>query len=204
MQLVGSGDALHPKWLDIIEESTEYMGDGIYSHPDCDFILTTEVEAKHKIHHVIIIPDIKTARELSDALPSNNKLIDGRPKTSLDGGELYDLVKQYDCMIGPAHAFTPWTGMYKSHDSIYDCYGNKPDFVELGLSADTDMADTISELEDFVFLTLMPILHGLIGLAVNSIRLKWRTFHIPLFRRHSSTRQSRQTMECCRIWENII
>ncbi len=153
LQLVGSGDALHPKWLDIIEESTEYAGDGIYSHSDCDFILTTEVEARHKIHHVIIIPDMETARELSDALPSKNKCIDGRPKTSLDGCELYDLVKQYDCMIGPAHAFTPWTGMYKSHDSIYDCYGAKPDFVELGLSADTDMADTIKELKDFVFLT---------------------------------------------------
>ena len=25
LQLVGSGDALHPKWLDIIEESTEYV-----------------------------------------------------------------------------------------------------------------------------------------------------------------------------------
>ena len=47
LQLVGSGDALHPKWLDIIEESTEYAGDGIYSHSDCDFILTTEVEARH-------------------------------------------------------------------------------------------------------------------------------------------------------------
>ena len=153
LQLVGSGDALHPKWLDIIEESTEYAGDGIYSHSDCDFILTTEVEARHKIHHVVIIPDMETARELSDALPSKNKCIDGRPKTSLDGCELYDLVKQYDCMIGPAHAFTPWTGMYKSYDSIYDCYGGKPDFVELGLSADTDMADTIKELKDFVFLT---------------------------------------------------
>ena len=73
LQLVGSGDALHPKWLDIIEESTEYAGDGIYSHSDCDFILTTEVEARHKIHHVIIIPDMETARELSDALPSKNK-----------------------------------------------------------------------------------------------------------------------------------
>lgn len=153
LQLVGSGDALHPKWLDIIEESTEYAGDGIYSHSDCDFILTTEVEARHKIHHVIIIPDMETAMELSDALPSKNKCIDGRPKTSLDGCELYDLVKQYDCMIGPAHAFTPWTGMYKSYDSIYDCYGGKPDFVELGLSADTDMTDTIKELKDFVFLT---------------------------------------------------
>ena len=151
--LLGTGDALHPKWLDIIRQSTSYSGDGIYTSDGMDFVLTTEVEAKNRIHHVIIMPDIDIARELSDILPSNNKNSDGRPKTKLDGAELLDLAHDHDCLIGPAHAFTPWTGMYKSFDSIYNCYGKKPDFVELGLSADTDMADTIDELKDFVFLT---------------------------------------------------
>ena len=151
--LLGTGDAFHPEWLDIIEETTTYSGDGIYSFEGMDFVLTTEVEAKHRIHHLIIIPDIDIARELSDKLPSKYKEIDGRPKTRYDGAELFDLVKEYDCLIGPAHAFTPWTGMYKYYDSIYDCYDKKPDFVELGLSADTFMADTIGELKDFPFLT---------------------------------------------------
>ena len=151
--LLGTGDALHPKWLDIIEESTTYSGDGIYSREDMDFVLTTEVEGKNKIHHLIIIPDIDIARELSHKLPSKNKAIDGRPKSNLGGAELFELIKQYDCLIGPAHAFTPWTGMYKSFDSIYDCYEKKVDFVELGLSADTFMADCVSELKDFTFLT---------------------------------------------------
>ena len=153
LQLLGTGDGLHPKWLDIISQSTEYLGDGIYSTEGMDFVLTTEVEGKNRIHHVIIMPDIDIAREISEKLPSKNKAVDGRPKTKLGGAELLDLAHEYDCLIGPAHAFTPWTGMYKSFDSIYDCYGAKPDFVELGLSADTDMADTISELKDFVFLT---------------------------------------------------
>ena len=153
LELLGTGDAFHPGWLDIIEESTSYLGDGIYEYGDVNFVLTTEVEGKNRIHHLIIIPDIETARELSDRLPSKNKHIDGRPKTKLGGAELLDLVKEYDCLMGPAHAFTPWTGMYKSYDSIYDCYDGKPDFVELGLSADTDMADCIDELKDFPFLT---------------------------------------------------
>ena len=153
LQLLGTGDAFHPGWLDIIEQSTDYAGDGIYSFDDMNFVLTTEVEAKHKIHHVIIIPNIEIARELSDKLPSKNKNSDGRPKTQLDGAELLELVKEYGCLIGPAHAFTPWTGMYKYYDSIYDCYEKKPDFVELGLSADTFMADTVKELKDFPFLT---------------------------------------------------
>ena len=173
--LLGTGDAFHPGWLDIVEESTTYSGDGIYSREDMDFVLTTEVEGKNKIHHLIIIPDIDIARELSEKLPSKNKAIDGRPKTNLNGIELFELVKQYGCLIGPAHAFTPWTGMYKSFDSIYDCYGKKADFVELGLSADTFMADCVGELKDFTFLTNSdahsPWPHRL-GREFNQIELK--------------------------------
>ena len=153
LHLLGTGDGVHPGWLDIVEESTDYLGDGIYHANGCDFVLTCEVEGKNRIHHLIIIPDMDTARELSDKLPSKNKAFNGRPKTRYGGAELLDLVHEYDCLIGPAHAFTPWTGMYKSYDSIYDCYQNKPDFVELGLSADTLMADRVSELKDFTFLT---------------------------------------------------
>ena len=153
LQLVGTGDGFHPKWLDIIEESTEYKGDGIYSNEDIDFVITTEVEGKNKIHHLIMIPTIEIARELSDKLVSKNKYSDGRPRSPMNGAEILEMVREYDCMIGPAHAFTPWTGMYKSFDSIYDCYEKKVDFVELGLSADTDMADTVKELADFPFLT---------------------------------------------------
>ena len=153
LSLLGTGDGLHPKWLDIIEENTVNSGDGIYSTDDADFVITTEIEGKNKIHHLIIIPDIDIAREISQKLPSKNKNVDGRPKTNLNGAEILELVRQYDCLIGPAHAFTPWTGMYKSFDSIYDCYEKKVDFVELGLSADTNMADTVDELKDFTFLS---------------------------------------------------
>ena len=153
LELLGTGDAFHPRWLDIIEQSTTYSGDGIYTAGDMDFVLTCEVEAKNRIHHLIIIPDMDIARELSEKLVSKNKEIDGRPKTNYTGAELLEFVRQYDCLIGPAHAFTPWTGMYKSFDSIYDCYEKKVDFVELGLSADTYMADTIAELKDFPFLS---------------------------------------------------
>jgi len=153
LQLMGTGDALHPGWLDIIENSTEYVGDGVYSTEDCDFVLTTEIEGEKKIHHLIFIPSIEIAREIGDKLVSTNKDKDGRPRTKMNGKEIMDLVKEYDCLIGPAHAFTPWTGMYKTFDSIYDCYGRKPDFLELGLSADTNMADTIKELQDIPFLS---------------------------------------------------
>ena len=30
LNILGTGDAFHPKWLDIIEQSTTYSGNGIY------------------------------------------------------------------------------------------------------------------------------------------------------------------------------
>ncbi|RBQ24016.1 hypothetical protein ALNOE001_05720 [Candidatus Methanobinarius endosymbioticus] len=153
LQLMGTGDALHLGWLEIIENSTKYIGDGIYSTEDCDFVLTTEIEGEKKIHHLILIPTIEIARELGEKLVSVNKYKDGRPRTKMNGKEIMDLAKEHDCLVGPAHAFTPWTGIYKAFDSVHDCYGQKPDFFELGLSADSNMADTVKELQDIPFLS---------------------------------------------------
>jgi uncharacterized protein (TIGR00375 family) len=153
LQLVGTGDAFHLGWLDIIEESTNYSGDGIYSTEDCNFILTAEVEGNNRIHHLFIIPNIEIAREISDKLISKNKHTDGRPRAKLNGTQIKDLAREYGYLFGPAHAFTPWTGMYKTFNSIYDCYDDKPDFLELGLSADSNMADRVKELQDIPFLT---------------------------------------------------
>jgi uncharacterized protein (TIGR00375 family) len=175
LQLMGTGDAFHPTWLNIIEENTTYAGDGIYSTEDCDFVLTVEIEGEKKIHHLIIMPTIEIAKEIANRLVSSNKSKDGRPRTKMNGAEIMDLAKEYDTLMGPAHAFTPWTGIYKSYDSIYDCYGRKPDFLELGLSADTDMADTIKELQDIPFLSNSdahsPWPHRL-GREFNQIELK--------------------------------
>ncbi|MGB4362707.1 MAG: TIGR00375 family protein [Methanothermobacter tenebrarum] len=153
LDLVGTGDGFHPKWLKMIIEDTEATEDGIYSHDDCDFIITSEVEDLRRVHHLLILPSIETAMELKEKLPSSNINKEGRPKVRMRGSEIMDLVHEYDGLIGPSHAFTPWTSLYKSYDSYKDCYGKAPDFLELGLSADTDMADRIKELHDIPFLT---------------------------------------------------
>ncbi|MDP1552021.1 MAG: TIGR00375 family protein [Methanobacteriaceae archaeon] len=153
LRLVGTGDALHPGWLKIIEDSTTFSGNGIYSHKDCDFILTAEVEDNKRVHHLMALPSIEIAHEIRKKIVSTDKEKEGRPRVRMGGAEIMDIVHEYDGLIGPAHAFTPWTSMYKAYDSYMDCYGKKPDFLELGLSADTDMADKIKELEDIPFLT---------------------------------------------------
>ena len=165
LDLVASGDALHQKWLQLLEETTEESSDGIFSLRDSaidsedtsedqgsKFILTTEVEDITRVHHLIIFPSIESAWDTRSKMKGNMDA-DGRPRVRMNGSEIMDIAHENGCIIGPAHAFTPWTSIYKEYNSIKDCYGKMPDFLELGLSADSDMADTIEELEDIPFLT---------------------------------------------------
>lgn len=163
LDLLATGDALHQKWLNIIKESTEESSDGIFTLKESEydaevmseddlskFVLTTEVEDIKRVHHLIIFPSyeavINTRKKLKGNMDS-----DGRPRIRMNGKEIMEIAHENGCIIGPAHAFTPWTSIYKEYDSVKDCYGKMPDFLELGLSADSDMADTIEELQDTPF-----------------------------------------------------
>ncbi len=160
LDLIATGDAFHSKWLQELEDSLVQIDDtGIYEtnstieDNNTKFITTTELEDNQRIHHLLLIPSIETAWQMRDEFVVKNMDADGRPRIRMSGAEIMDIAKSYDCLIGPAHIFTPWTGLYKSYDSIMDCYPKRPDFVELGLSSDSDLADTISELSDYTFLT---------------------------------------------------
>ena len=157
IQLVGTGDCLHRKWLDEIKTMPE-LADGVYGMDNARFVLTTELEDTNRVHHLLIIPDISKAEELREAVEPASVNIDqdGRPNVNLTGVEIAELARDAGAMIGPAHAFTPWTAMYAYHDSLESCYGDLApyiSFVELGLSADTDLGDRISELHRLTFLT---------------------------------------------------
>ncbi len=157
LHVVGTGDALHPRWLSEIENLGKHS-DGIYEKNGCKFVLTTEVEASRRVHHLIFLPGTSAAQGLHESLKRYSTDIekDGRPRVTLSGEELLDFVDEAGGFAGPSHAFVPWTSIYKEYDSIKDCYGKNAKgarFLELGLSADTDMADHISELQNVSFLT---------------------------------------------------
>lgn len=165
LDIVATGDALHQKWLNLVEETTEESSDGIFSLKESardsevildddlsKFILTTEVEDIKRVHHLIIFPSIEAANKTRKQMKGNMDS-DGRPRIRMDGADIMDIAHENGCIVGPSHAFTPWTSIYKEYDSIQDCYGRMPDFLELGLSADSDMADTIEELQNIPFLT---------------------------------------------------
>ena len=157
INLIGSGDILHPQWLNDITQ-LEYNGEGFY-HLDGTYLpLTVEVEDERRVHHLIIFPEKEKVLEFREAVASRSSNIDadGRPKLRMSGAEIAELAHEAEALVGPCHAFTPWTAMYAYHNSIKECYGDAVkyvSFLELGLSADSDYADRIEEIRHLTYLT---------------------------------------------------
>lgn len=147
---VGTGDALHPGWRDAWRA---VAGDG---ESAVIIVPSAEVEDRDRIHHLILMESMETFADLGDRLGRwCTSLGDrGRPHLSCGGEEIARAVHDHGGLIGPAHAFTPWTSLYRSHDRPVDCYGTeKIDFLELGLSADSTFGASISDLEGIPFLS---------------------------------------------------
>jgi len=166
IQLLGTGDCFHPKWLKGIKELEERNGIFYFTGKDkgkgkntnADFVLTVEVEDMRRVHHLLILPAITKAEELYESFSRYSRDIDsdGRPSLRLSGEEIAEHAKDAEALIGPCHAFTPWTALYAYHNSLQECYGDMAgyvSFVELGLSADSSYADRIEELRELTFLT---------------------------------------------------
>jgi uncharacterized protein (TIGR00375 family) len=156
VKIVGTGDCLFPEWLDAVKELPE--NDGLFLLGDTLFALTVEVEDSHRVHHLIMLPETSKAEELRESFAprSTNLETDGRPRLHMNGAEIADLVLEAGGLIGPSHAFTPWTGIFAYYKSLQECYQEKAEairFIELGLSADTDYADRISDLSSKTFLS---------------------------------------------------
>ena len=157
VDVVATGDCLHSNWMKEISQCN-VVDDGTFELNGTRFILSTEIEDKKRVHHLLYFPNVTAVWEFKERIKSRSKNLesDGRPNVNMSGEELASIAKDFDILIGPAHAFTPWTAMYAYHDTLEDCYGDLEDyvsFVELGLSADTNFADKIKELHRLTFLT---------------------------------------------------
>ena len=175
LNLVGTGDFTHPKWLKEIQETLVPEPDtGIYKvagNPNSPvrFMLTTEVctifdfgnESK-KVHHVVLAPSIDVAVQINDVLKRYGDLgADGRPVLNMAAPLLVEEVMQTSSenMVFPAHAWTPWFsvfGAFSGFDSIEDCYQDMTKHIhalETGLSSDPPMNWRLSKLDKFTLVS---------------------------------------------------
>jgi len=166
ISVIGSGDALHPEWVRLWEEElfkaqgTRYKAqlNGDECTSELAVVPTAEIEDVSRIHHLIIMEEFDQFAELRKRLLTyeggHHCERSGRPQIRASAEAIAAEVHACGGLIGPAHAFTPWTGLYGCHDSVYDAYREEEiDFLELGLSADTSYAAGITELSDIPFLT---------------------------------------------------
>jgi uncharacterized protein (TIGR00375 family) len=175
LNIVGTGDFTHPKWLNELNETLVPESDtGLYrvaKNPESSirFMVTTEVSTLFtfeneikKVHHVILTPSIETAVQINDRLARYGSLtVDGRPTLNLDAPHLVEEVMSIsnENMIFPAHAWTPWFsifGAFSGFNSVEECYQDMTKHIhalETGLSSDPPMNWRLSKLDKFTLVS---------------------------------------------------
>jgi uncharacterized protein (TIGR00375 family) len=119
------------------------------------FLLSSEISCIYsknnrtrKIHIVVLAPSFKTVEKINARLGwIGNLKSDGRPILGLDAKELAKIVLDVskDCLIIPAHIWTPWFSLFGANsgfDSIEECFEDYSKYIyagETGLSSDPAM-----------------------------------------------------------------
>ncbi len=172
INVVGIIDCASPYVIEDIEKflKTGYAyelekGGIIYKDKVC-ILLGSEVETSEKgrngkcgaAHNICFFPHLSDIKGFSNEMSHHIKNITlSTQRSDISGYELIDIVEKYNGILIPAHIFTPFKSYYGNCvDRIKDIFKEKYDkifAVELGLSSDTFLADTISELEDKTFVT---------------------------------------------------
>lgn len=173
IKVLGTGDFTHPEWFKSLNEKLEPAESGLYKLKKQDngtrFLLTSEISCIYskknrvrKIHILIFAPSFGVVEKINTQLGWVGNLGgDGRPILGLDAKELTKIVlnSSQDCLIVPAHAWTPWFSVFGSKsgfDSLEECfeeYTKNIYALESGLSADPGMFWRISALDKMAIIS---------------------------------------------------
>ncbi len=169
INLLGTGDFLHPLWLAELKRDLKEDGSGFltYDKSETRFVLSVEIASIYsekgslrKVHNVVLLPDFKAVEALQKTLLGKgvNLSADGRPIVgkNITCKDLLGMLLEIDekVLMIPAHAWTPWFGIFGSksgYDSLQDCFEDLTKYVygiETGISSDPAMNWRVSELDN--------------------------------------------------------
>lgn len=165
VNLLGTGDCLHPLWQTELKSVLKEAGNGTYQYGETKFILTCEVACIYsdlgsvkRIHTLIFLPSLDAVSKLSESLTKKgvNLVSDGRPIMGISSKQLCDIVFKVEpkAIIIPAHIWTPWFSLFGSnsgYNKFSDCFGEFSDevfAVETGLSSEPAMNWRVSDLDN--------------------------------------------------------
>jgi len=193
IDILGIVEASSPEVIKDIEKLVDEgkliaLEDGGLSYQDrVTLILGSELEVKsetgkqaHLIGYFPYLENIKAFGQKLAKYVTNINL--STQMTYLSAKELFEIFNSFGGIVIPAHCFTPHRGLYGSYgDSLIDIFGEeifKQIYaIELGLSADSQLADYLDELGEKTFLSNSDA-HSLakIGREYNQVILEKPTF----------------------------
>lgn len=167
IKVLGTSDFTHPEWLKNLKVKLEPAELGLFKlknlKNEIRFILTTEISCIYtkngrvrKIHIILFAPSFEIVEKINAHLSwIGNLKSDGRPILGLDAKELAKTVLNIsrDCLIVPAHVWTPWFSIFGSRsgfDSIEECFEEYSKYIyaiETGLSSNPSMNWRLSALD---------------------------------------------------------
>ena len=172
INIVGIIDCASPYVIEDIEnflktgEAYEIEDGGIIYKDKVCILLGSEVETSEvgrngkcgAAHNVCFFPHLSDIKGFSKEMSKHiHNITLSTQRSDVSGYELIDIVEKYNGILIPAHCFTPFKSYYGNCvDRMKDIFKEKFDkifSIELGLSADTYLADMITELEDKTFVT---------------------------------------------------
>lgn len=160
IDIVATGDMTHPKWFESIKTKLTPCNDGVYCLKDgsssTKFLLGTEIALikKHKdktrrVHVCVFAPHLAALEKLIAVLENRefNLRSDGRPIIGMNVKDFLELLLEVDEQMEmiPAHAWTPWFGIFGSkggYDSLEEAFDDLTPHIhaiETGLSSDPIM-----------------------------------------------------------------
>src|SRR3989344_1504291 len=165
--LLGTGDFTHPEWLKELKENLKEEN-GIFWYFDSDgefpFILSSEISLVYtdngkgrRVHLVYLAPSFEAVDKINLFLDKKGRRdYDGRPIFNISCRDFAAEMENIDDKIEiiPAHAWTPWFGIFGSkggYDSLGEAFKDKIyriHAIETGISSDPAMNWKIKELAE--------------------------------------------------------
>ncbi len=173
IQLLGTGDFTHPLYLLDIKSRLKSAGNGLFVLKDepegVQFMLTAEVSNMYsqggksrRVHTLIFAPSFEVVEQINARLGKYGKIAsDGRPIFGFSAKDLLKMILDIspECLIIPAHAWTPWFSIFGANsgfNSIQECYEEESKHIraiETGLSSDPEMNWRLSALDDVTLIS---------------------------------------------------
>jgi DNA helicase II / ATP-dependent DNA helicase PcrA len=174
IDVLGTGDFTHPAWNKELKEALVEDQPGLFKLKNGNhrsrFMLTTEISCIYKrggktrrVHNCVFAPSFSAVDRIIAELEKRgcNLRSDGRPIIGLDSEELLKICLEAspDCLLVPAHAWTPWFAIFGSmsgFDTLEECFGENAKLVpaiETGLSSDPLMNWQLSKLDDTLLIS---------------------------------------------------